>query len=259
MDWIECNGASLRYELSGHGDRTLVLVHELGGALESYDEVLPALSDRFRVLRYDQRGCGLSEKARGTLSAQTHAADLACLLDALALRQPVALAGTALGAGLAIIFTLAHPARVAQLIATSPALGVTGDRREQVLARADAVEANGMRSVVDSSLDRSYPEVLRDNQARYIRYRQRWLANDPGSFAAINRMLASMDPAPPYADIGCPTLVLSGVHDALRPPASVEEIARQIPNASYKQTDAGHFMAVQNPDLFVREALTFLG
>ena len=41
MDFIEANGAGLRCELSGEGDRTLVLVHEMGGSLESWDEVAP--------------------------------------------------------------------------------------------------------------------------------------------------------------------------------------------------------------------------
>ena len=48
--------ASLRYELSGSGKETLVLMHEAGGCLESYEDTLPALEKEFRVLRYDQRG-----------------------------------------------------------------------------------------------------------------------------------------------------------------------------------------------------------
>ena len=63
-DWIEANGASLRYELSGQGKETLVLIHELGETLESRDLVVPALQEKFRVLRYDQRGCHLSLNGR---------------------------------------------------------------------------------------------------------------------------------------------------------------------------------------------------
>ena len=65
MEFIELNGVALRYDLSGKGDRTLVLVHEMGGSLESWDEVLPRFTDSRRVLRYDTRGAGLSQKARG--------------------------------------------------------------------------------------------------------------------------------------------------------------------------------------------------
>ena len=61
MNWIDVNGAALRYDLSGAGDPTIVLVHEMGGTLDSWDHVLPALSRGRRVLRYDTRGAGQSE------------------------------------------------------------------------------------------------------------------------------------------------------------------------------------------------------
>src|SRR5437773_12566776 len=65
MHFIEANGVGLRYELTGNGNRTLVLIHEMGGSLESWDEVAPRLAAGRRVLPYDTRGAGLSEKVRG--------------------------------------------------------------------------------------------------------------------------------------------------------------------------------------------------
>ena len=64
MEWIETNGVVLRYELSGRGRVPLVLIHELGGSLEFWDPVLPAFQQAFRVLRYDLRGFGMSEKVK---------------------------------------------------------------------------------------------------------------------------------------------------------------------------------------------------
>lgn len=74
MDFVELDGVALRYELSGRGDRTLVLVHEMGGSLESWDEIAPQFARSRRVLRYDTRGAGLSQKVRGELSLDTMAA-----------------------------------------------------------------------------------------------------------------------------------------------------------------------------------------
>ena len=68
MNYIEVNGVGLRYELSGAGEKTLVLVHEMGGTLESWDEVVPRLTASRRVLRYDTRGAGMSQKIRGELA-----------------------------------------------------------------------------------------------------------------------------------------------------------------------------------------------
>src|SRR2546427_10981171 len=101
MDFIEANGVGLRCELSGSGDRTLVLVHEMGGSLESWDDVAPRFAQSRRVLRYDTRGAGLSQKVRGELTLDTMADDIAALLDRFGITGKVALAGGAGGGGAA--------------------------------------------------------------------------------------------------------------------------------------------------------------
>src|SRR5258707_15460526 len=100
MNFIEVNGVGLRYELTGSGERVIVLIHEMGGSLESWDEVVPRLTAKRRVLRYDTRGAGLSEKVRGALSIDTMVDDLAALMDALGITGKVALAGIAVGGAL---------------------------------------------------------------------------------------------------------------------------------------------------------------
>ena len=61
MEFIEVNGVGMRSELSGSGDRTLVLVHEMGGSLESWDDVALRLAETRRLLRFATRGAGLSQ------------------------------------------------------------------------------------------------------------------------------------------------------------------------------------------------------
>ena len=247
MDWIDASGVALRFDLTGTGKNTLVLVHEMGGTLESWDYVLPDLARGRRVLRYDTRGAGQSEKARGTLTFDTMADDLAGLLDALGIAGKIALAGCAVGAGIALRFATRYPARAAALVAMSPALGVDPARRDAALARAAQAEREGMRAVVEQSFAGSYPQAVRHDAEHFQKFRARWLANDPASYAAIYRMLAS---APPDADpprIACPTLVIAGTHDLLRPPALVEPLARAIQGARYRVLETGHFMATQTP------------
>src|SRR5690242_17407700 len=102
MTFVEANGVSLRYAVSGDAAGTLVLIHEMGGTMESWDLVVPALSAKRRVLRYDTRGAGFSEKIRGTLSIDTMTGDLVALLDRLGITGKVALAGTAVGGAIAL-------------------------------------------------------------------------------------------------------------------------------------------------------------
>ena len=258
MDWIEVNGVSLRYELAGHGAETVVLVHELGGALESWDETLPAFQRDYRTLRYDQRGFGQSEKVSGTLALDDMVADLAALLDALSIRQPCHIVGSALGAGIAAGFAVREPARTASLVLQSLVTHSSPAMRPQMTERATTVERTGMRPQAEASLARSYPEILRGDRARFERYRLRWIANDPRSFAAINRMLLELHIEAELALITCPTLVVGCAHDAIIPPSTVRERARRITGARYVEADSGHFMHVQSPALFAQTAMPFL-
>lgn len=257
MPWIEANDASLRYALSGSGAEVLVLVHEAGGCLESYEEAAGALERAFRVLRYDQRGFGFSEKVRA-LAFPGVLADLAGLLDALAIAAPVHLAGCAMGADFAAGFAAHHPGRVARLMLASPLSGSNAGRSAPTLERAALVEREGVRAAMQASHERSYPENLRAlDRERFRRYQARWVCNTPASFVAQARMMSDLDLASDYARIRCPTLVIGAQHDALRPPAMAKKVAEAIAGAQYLLADTGHFMNVQTPQLFADTALAF--
>jgi 3-oxoadipate enol-lactonase len=170
MNWIEVNGTALRYELTGDGPSTLVLIHEMGGTLDSWDQGLGALNNGRQVLRYDTRGAGLSEKIKGTVTWNDMADDLKALLDAVHIGK-VALAGIAVGAAIAVHFAVHNPDRAAALVLHGPATGVSAERRQQTLERAAAVEAGGMRGVVETSLANSYPPIVRHNADVFQQFR----------------------------------------------------------------------------------------
>jgi 3-oxoadipate enol-lactonase len=248
MNFIEANGVSLRYAVQGSG-KTLVLIHEMGGTMESWDLVVPALSASRRVVRYDTRGAGFSEKIRGPLTIDTMTGDLIALLDGLGITGKVALAGTAVGGAIALHTAFRFPDRVAAAIVTSPATSIPPANRAAVLARVARFESEGLRSVVDATADNGYPSELRNDKVRFEGFRARWLANDPSSFAAIYRMLAGMDLSPEFAAIACPVLVIGGEYDRGRPPAVVEPVAQAIPGARFKVLPTGHYAGLQTPDL----------
>jgi 3-oxoadipate enol-lactonase len=258
MNWVEVNGTSLRYEVTGSGPTTLVLIHEMGGTLDSWDQVLPALNNSRRVVRYDTRGAGLSEKIKSAVTWDQMAGDVAALLDSLGITGKVALAGIAVGAAIAVHFTVRYPDRAAALVLHGPAVGVGADRRQATLDRAAAVESGGMRGVVETSLAASYPPVVRHDTETFAAFRARWLGNDPESFAAINRMLAAETIEHELAAIACPTLVTAGRHDSLRPPSIIEPMSRQIKGAQFLELNSGHFASVQTPGLMAQAIHYFL-
>jgi 3-oxoadipate enol-lactonase len=255
MNWIETNGVGLRYELCGQGKRTIVLIHEMGGTLETWDLVFPRLCQKYRVLRYDMRGAGLSEKVRGNLTVETLADDLLALLEALGIAGRVILAGCAVGAAVAICFAGRHKERTGGLVAMSPSVGVAEDQRQARLKRIERLADSGMRSIISDAFTLAYPDLLQARDpSRFKSFRARWLGNDPTSLAAIYRMLIFLELGKYMQNISCPTLVVGGTHDAVRTPASSEKVAMQIPGARFRVLETGHHMPVQTPE-FVYEVI----
>ena len=249
MNWTEVNGTALRYEVSGEGGTPLVLVHEMGGTLESWDQVMPALRPGRLVLRHDWRGAGQSEKLAAPVTFQTMAGDIAALLDAMGISGRVALAGCAVGAGIALTFAGLYPERTAAVVAMAPATGMAAERRAGMLERVAQTEALGMAAVVEESFAGSYPPQVRHDAAVYREFRARWIGNDPRSYANIYRMLIHAELDDVLGAIACPVLAVAGTLDRLRPPAVVEPIAAGIPGARFMAIESGHFMAVQTPDM----------
>ena len=239
----------MRYGMAGAGPGTIVLLHEMGGSLESWDEVVDLLPEGYTVLCPDLRGAGMSERA-SALALDRLADDVHELVGELGLATPVVLAGIAVGGAVALHCAVRHPALVGALILMSPALGVPPEVREARLAVADTVLRSGMRAIVEGALAGGYPEVVRArNPARYREFRARWLTNDPESFAATYRMLVDLDLDADLAAIACPTCVVAGAHDAVRTPAAMELVRDRIPGASFETLDCAHHMSVQEPGL----------
>ncbi|GAA5233135.1 alpha/beta hydrolase [Verticiella sediminum] len=242
--WIDLDETALRFEWRRAQDAPLVLVHELGGSLNNWDRVLDHLETARSVLRYDARGCGMSEKLRAAPGLAALADDIVRLLDALGIDEPVPLAGCALGGAVALACAARHPARVAAVVAMTPVTDVASERRAGLLALADRVAREGMRVVADGLLSVSFPRELVDAQV-YDEFRARWLANDPDSFAWQYRMLAQLDMRVLLPRVRCPVLVVAAEKDALRPAALSEAVAGALPHAKLVRLAAGHFMPVQ--------------
>lgn len=258
MDWIEVAEAGFRQELVGGKERTLVLVHEMGGTLESWDLVLPLLAQEQPVFRFDTRGAGQSSKLRGVAPFDQMADDIVALMDANGLRGSAVLVGCAVGGALVLHAASRHPNRIEGVVALGPATGIAEERRSTILAYADRVEREGMQAIVEEELSRSYPEVLRADAERFRRYRARWLANDPGSYAAVYRMLVGLEMEEELKRLAVPTLFLAGRFDPLRPPEMIEPLARRVPGSRFEAIDSGHVAAIQTPEVIASHVAAFL-
>jgi 3-oxoadipate enol-lactonase len=243
MPWLEANGISIHYELAGSG-ASLVLLHEMGGTLASWDGLFPALSKRFRTLRYDQRGSGQSEKVRGSITAEQLVDDLAAVLEGTGLAAPYRFVTVAAATMQALIYMMRHPDRIASFVFCNPFTGADPSRVAALDERASLAEREGMRAAIPVTLDKSWPTDIGDKSA-YLAYRGRYLAHDPVCFAALNRAIVGPNVTQLGKEIRVPTMVVAGRFDQVRPPAASEAFARSIAGARFELIDAVHMMPAQ--------------
>ncbi len=245
--WIEVNGVQLRYDYLPGPSLAVVLVHEMGGMLESWDDIIPLLFGKVTLLRYDQRGAGLSEKPRTSFAIGDAADDLAMLAETLLPDIPIVVVGAAVGGAIAATFAARHPDKIKALILLAPATGLADEKLAAAKANIDKLEQSDVR--------RTFPGKAWIDLSRFERIR---LAADPTSLAATWRMLADLKMDEVLRAISCPTLVLGGRHDTARPPDHLAGVAAQIAHARFEVLEAGHILAMDAPERVASVILSFL-
>jgi pimeloyl-ACP methyl ester carboxylesterase len=118
---VDINGVQLAYKFHGTGVIPLVMVH---GALlthQNWEWVVPHLPDSFRVLTYDRRGYGDSERPSGTWGIREHVADLAALIEHLEM-APAWVVGQSGGGNITLRLAGERPDLLRGIVAHEPAL-----------------------------------------------------------------------------------------------------------------------------------------
>lgn len=208
--------------------------------------------ESLRIVAPDLRGFGKTETPDGPTSMDQYADDLASLLNALAVRQPVTLCGLSMGGYIAFSFLRRHGDRVARLILCDTRAGADSDRgaleRQELAQRVlrDGVEslAQGMTAKLFAEATRvGQPQVVEDMRAVMQR-------TDPrGAAAALLAMAARPDSTDILASIRVPTLVICGAQDAIATVAEMRGLAEAIPGSQFVEVpQAGHMAPLEQPE-----------
>src|SRR4051794_26092803 len=111
------DGGTLHYEVAGDGPG-VVLVHPGLWDSRTWDVTFPVFAERHRVLRYDMRGYGRSDRPTGAFS---HVEDLRAVMETAGIER-AAIVGNSIGGAVAIEFVLEHPEMATALVAIAPGL-----------------------------------------------------------------------------------------------------------------------------------------
>ena len=248
----------LAWATSGHGEPVLVkaatwLSHlEVDWDSAVWRHLLRAMSALGTFVRYDERGCGLSDWQVPELSFDSWVTDLEAVIDAQGSKQ-VALLGISQGAAVAIAYAARHPERVTHLV-------LHGGYARGRLVRSDTAEqreeAEAMARLAELGWGKAEPSFRQFFTTQFIPggtpEQHQWfnemerLSTSPANAASFMRVFNTLDVTPLLARVACPTLVLHSTHDVRVPFAEGRLIAGEITGAQFVPIASGNHLLLED-------------
>ncbi|WP_203995963.1 alpha/beta fold hydrolase [Virgisporangium aurantiacum] len=254
----------------------LVLCHGGPGLWDTFTDLGDRLAGVARVVRWDQRGCGRSDR-RGPYTVARTMADLDAVREQLAGPRMVLL-GHSFGATLALRYALAHPDRVSALIYVS-GTGIDAERAWNPVYQRNLRTGLGTRLARWEELDSRdrTPDEDREwailqwsadfaDRDRAPRLAERmatpWLGINYDCHAGLSaddkRYLRTTDVAAQCRTLTVPTLILHGDRD-IRPTSAVDSLHRALPNSTLVTlAGVGHVPWLEAADQFSAAVTDFM-
>lgn len=258
MKFARVNGVAIHYGDTGERDLpALVFANSLGTDFRIWDAVVDALAGRFRMIRYDKRGHGLSEAVAGPCRMEDHVGDLTGLLDHLGVGR-THVCGLSVGGMIAQGIAAARPAMVRRLVLIGTAAKI-GDT-ESWNQRIAAVEAGGIAALADGVMEKWFTAGFRRPDNPLFTGMKAMLTRSPVTgYTATCAALRDADLTASTAALDLPVLALVGAEDGSTPPALVQAMARTISGARFETIPgAGHIPCVEQPEATARLIGDFL-
>jgi len=233
-----------------------LMSHHLGGSHAVFDALSAALSDRFRVIRYDTRGQGASEAAEGPYDVAMLGRDALAVLDALGL-QRASFVGVSQGGMTGMWLAANHPDRIERLVLANTTPFIPNKSVwDELIAKA---AAQGMEAIAETTITGWLSDGFKARspagaEAAIAVMR----AMSPIGYAGNCAVLRDVDLREALLRIGSPTLVIGGAEDGPRG-ASAPVMAQAIPDARLVIiAGAAHLPVIENPDDFNAAVSEFL-
>jgi pimeloyl-ACP methyl ester carboxylesterase len=257
MPRIAVQGITLHYEEAGAGE-PLLFIHGLGSSGRDWEMQIPFFAQNYRVVVFDLRGHGKSDKPRGLYTMSQFAADAAGLMQALGI-APAHVVGISLGGMIALQLAVDRPDMVKSLVIVNSGpefVARTLKERVAVLQRFLIVRLVGMRKMGEILAARLFPKP--EQQALRAMLVERWAANDPRAYRDAMRAIVGWSVADRLGEIAVPTLVVAADQD-YTPVSAKQAYVAKMPRAELAVIhDARHALPVERPDEFNAVVAAFL-
>lgn len=257
--YVPVTGAWLRVRDMGvaTGNHPVLLVHGYGSRLETWTLIQPHLARDRRVVSFDQRGFGKSERPESAYGPALHAKDVVELADKLGLEKPV-LVGHSYGGGVALRAALDNPGRFSGLVLVD-AFALD----EQIPASFRWAKVPGLGEFIFAT---QFKEVVGEKYILAFKDRGRFATPEsigefrnnmvqPGAFFAALHTVRGMDyegVQERYRTIGLPTLIVWGEDDRVTPLSQGKMLAGSVDNAKLEVlSHCGHVPPWERPQALV--------
>jgi 3-oxoadipate enol-lactonase len=258
VDTIKANGAEIAYRLDGPENGPVVMLsNSLATNFTMWDAQIPALTDKYRILRYDQRGHGGSQATKPPYSFDMLLEDARALIAALGLGK-VHFCGLSMGGMTGQLFGAKHAEMLRSLV-----LCDTSSRMPDPTIWAPRIKAargDGMASLAPSTLERWFTAPYRAKAKREIERVGAMIASTPvDGFVGCCNAIAAMDQTHLLAGIKTPTLIIVGADDPSTTVAHSEIIHREIVGSKLVVLkNAAHLSNIEQAAEFNKTLRTFL-
>lgn len=264
--------ARLAYAITGTGPKLAYAPHWLTHIEqdEGCQAVRPwhtELRKRYTLLRFDQRGCGLSDRDVKEISLDAWVRDLECVIEAAGYER-FALLGNSQGAAIAVEYAARHPERVTQLVLYG---GYARGRLKRDPTPADVEDAELQVKLIElgwAKGDPSYRDVFSRQFMPHASLEQlaalselERMSSAPATAARIVRAFYTIDVGAAAGRIRCPTLVLHSRGDRRVPLEEGRRLAALIPEARFVALDTdNHILLPDEPawQRYYEEVTAFL-
>lgn len=261
MPKVAVAGGEIYYEEAGRGE-PLIFVSGLGGTGSYWRPQVAAFSSRFRVITYDHRGTGSSDRLQRAFSIDQMTAELAELMDTLKIER-AHLVGWSTGGAIGQTLAIEQPRRIARMVLCSTWTHCDPWFRRLFEARREILRQGGSELYAAFYPLWVYPpEYVNAHDAGIEEERRQAVAGAPPVEVAMGRIdaLLAFDRRAGLPRIKAPTLVVASDNDYVIPSYHAEALARAIPGARLATLrGGGHANTATQPEAFNRMVLEFLG